>query len=172
MGKNEFDGETISVEQASPTLNLTRNEQKITDDDFFAMEGDVIKMVAASSAQDTGAYLDQDNFYPANGIFKGTIFDKKERAKRRSQRQKLKTEKQLAKNAEAYSRAELNKTVGKDKPSDVALAEALKNSTDSDKTAIYTKKPMTLTTKVAIGVGIAAVVGVVGYLIYKKYAKK
>lgn len=171
MGNNEFDGELISVEQATPTLNLTRNEQKTTDDDFFPMEGEVIPMVAANAAQNTQNYFDQDNFYPANGIFHGTILDKKERTKRRSQRQKLKSEKQAAKNAEAYSRAELNKTVGKDKPSDVALAEALKNSSDGDKIATETKKPMTINTKIAIGVGVVLVLGVAGYFIYKKYSK-
>lgn len=170
MGNTEFDGEMSSVEQASPTIYLPRNEQNTTDDDFFPMDGEVIQYVAKTAGQDVGNHYDQENFYPANGMFRGTIFDKKERQKRRAIRQQRKSSKVAAKNEETLSRAELNKAVGKDKPSDLALADALKaDAQKSDTTTV--KEPMSLNTKIAIGVGITVFLGIVGFVFYKKLKK-
>jgi hypothetical protein len=171
MGNTEFDGELISVEQATPTINLQRNEQNTTDDDFFPMDGEVIEYVAKTAGQDVSNHFDEDNFYPANGIFKGTIFDKTERQKRRAVRQQRKSAKVAAKNEETLSRAELNKTVGKDKPSDLALADALKADAQKADTTTTEKEPMSLNTKIAIGVGVTVFLGVVGFVLYKRFKK-
>ena len=170
MGNIEFDGEMISVEQATPTVYLPRNEQNTTNDDFFPMDGEVIEYVAKTAGQDVGNHFDDENFYPANGIFQGTIFDKKERQKRRAVRQSRKSSKVAAKNEETLSRAALNKDLGKDKASDLALADALKADAQKADT-ITEKEPMTLTTKIAIGAGIAVVLGIVGFVLYKKFKK-
>ena len=178
---SELDGEVGGFEVIStPTNTVT----EVTDD-FYSMDGEVIPMVAASAAQDTGNYFDQDNFYPADGLVinpdavnyeqEGSLSDaefsngigdffretaesiKKRSAQRRAARQARKA----AKTAEIQSRAELNKSLTQDKPSDVALAEALKASSAQPVggSAGKTKAPMSKNTKTLLIVGGILVVG-------------
>lgn len=172
----ELDGEPISIEQSSPSDRSTGLNQREDfpefNDSFNNADGMInhadrdgrIKMVAASAAQNTGNYFDQDNFYPADGI-KGAFqsananikdfFSKEQSAERRKSRK----ERKAAKTAEIQSRADLNKSAGQEKQSDVELAKALGKS-DS--------QPMSTTTKVLIGVGVLAVVGAIAYFVIKK----
>jgi hypothetical protein len=135
------------------------------------------KMVVASAAQNTPNYFDQDNFYPADGKQKGFFgsvgqiygnaargaagfLSKEEIEKRKASRK----ENKAVKNAETLSRAELNKSIGQDKASDVELAKALKGETPSTSTPASS---MSTTTKVLIGVGVVAVLGTIAYFVLK-----
>lgn len=174
-------------------LNLDGEIVDFDQDNFYPCDGALVPMVAASATQNMGAdYNDQDNFYPADGVGlssdslpltdeyseargkkrKGTIFDKKERARRRALREKLRTEKQGVKNEETKSRAELNKNVGKESASDIELAKALSNPNAIDVKLGAEKAPMSKTTKIAIGAGAFLLLVGIGFVIYKKMKKK
>lgn len=167
----ELDGEPISIEQSSPSDNTTglnvREDFPYFNDSFNNADGMInhadaegrIKMIAAVAGQNTPNYFDQDNFYPADGLksigqnIKG-FFSDDEAAKRREGREGRKNTRTGARADERKSRADLNREIGKDKQSDIELAKALKGD----------EKPgMSTTTKVLIGVGVAAVLGAVVY---------
>ncbi len=178
----ELDGELISIEQASPSDTRNTFDQ----DDFYpadgmsnyATEDGIVTMVAAVAGQNTPNYFDQDNFYPADGkkdnIFRnvGKIYGNAakgaanflspEEVKRR---QAIRKENKSVKNTEALSRAELNKGLSQDKPSDVELAKAL---TGTGTTTLPEKEGMSKNTKIAIGVGSVLVLGLIVFLIVKK----
>ena len=147
------------------------------DDDFLNIGGEtIVGMVATNATNNVYPELNEDlspfddyDFSDASGWSKGTILDKKERAKRRAERQKRKSDKQAAKNAETLSRAELNKGLSTDKQSDVELAKAL--GSDNSKDDSSKKAPMSTTTKVLIGVGILAAVVGIGFAIVKMRKK-
>jgi hypothetical protein len=193
----ELDGEVANIEVISKGEDsFPYDEDRYFDqDNFYPMDGDVIKYTAANAAQNTGDYFDQDNFYPADGVmcdsksnltdaefsdaigdtFRniGKFYKNTTKAaadfmspKERAARKKARSEKRSAKNEEAKSRAALNRSLGQDKPSDVALAQALQSTATDAKT--ITKKPMTTTTKVLIGVGVAGVIGVIAFLVLKR----
>lgn len=178
----ELDGEQISIEQASPSDTRRTLDQ----DDFYPANGmkdrgdelAIGKMVVASAAQNTPNYFDQDNFYPADGQQKGFLgsvgqiygnaargvagfLSKEEIEKRKASRK----ENKAVKNAETLSRAELNKSIGQDKASDVEIAKALGGG-DSKTPSTSTSK-MSTTTKVLIGVGVVAVLGTIAYFVMK-----
>jgi hypothetical protein len=183
---SELDGEVKGCEVISKASNSFPYdaERYFDKDNFYPIDGDVIPMVAANAAQNTGNYFDQDNFYPADGVKvdqEGTwtdvefsdaggifqnvkdYFSKEER----SERKKLRKEKKAAKTDEIKSRAELNRALLQDKPSDVALAEALKTS--SSTTQSVDNKPMSKTTKTVLIVGgIALVGGLIAFLVLRK----
>ena len=176
----ELDGENISIEQTSPSDRRRTLDQ----DDFYPADGNyanedgIVTMVAASAAQNTPNYFDQDNFYPADGkkdgFFRsvGQIYgnaargaagflSKEEIEKRKASRKETKS----VKNQEALSRAELNKGLSQDKPSDVELAKALKGE---DTSTSKTSQPMSKNTKIAIGATIVLVLGAIVYFVVKK----
>jgi hypothetical protein len=139
----------------------------------------------------------QDNFYPADGInpdavnyeqegsltdtefsngigdfFKETYENIKERSAERKEARKARKD---AKTQEILSRAELNKSLTQDKPSDVALAEALKSATATPvasgggRGGASTGKGMSKTTKTILIVGGSLVViGLVAFLVLRK----
>ena len=183
----ELDGEPISIEQSSPSDRSTGLNQREDfpqfNDSFNNADGMInhadadgrIKMVAASAAQNTPNYFDQDNFYPADGLKNfgksvGQIYGNaakgaanflspQEIAQRKANRQENRKARNAAKTAEIQARAELTKSAGQDKQSDIELAKALGKG-DSE--------PMSMTTKVVIGVGILALVGAITYFVIKK----
>jgi len=125
----------------------------------------------------TKNYYDADNFYPANGLLgrigKGTILDKRERARRRGLREKRRDQRQTRRDARtgakvttAQSGKIAAESLGKESQSDIELAKAL-----GAKTTGETKKGMSTTTKVLIGVGVLVVLGIGGYFAYKKFGK-
>jgi len=176
----ELDGENISIEQSSPS-DIRRT---LDQDDFYPADGNyanedgIVTMVAAVAGQNTPNYYDQDNFYPADGkkdgFFRsvGQIYgnaargaadflSKEESDKRKANRK----EKKSVKNTEALSRAELNKSLGQDKQSDVELAKALKGE---DTSTSKTPQPMSKNTKIAIGVGVVVVLGAIAFFVFRK----
>jgi hypothetical protein len=157
----ELDGENISIEQSSPS-DIRRT---LDQDDFYPADGNyanedgIVTMVAASAAQNTPNYYDQDNFYPADGSGRAR------RQANRKRRQDAKFVKKGAKTEEIQSRAELNKSLGQDKQSDVELAKALKaDNTSTPKTT----EPMSKNTKIAIGVGVVVVLGAIAFFVLRK----
>lgn len=181
----ELDGENISIEQSSPSdtrrtldqdnfypadgqvipmvaANASQNTINYLDqDNFYPADGQVIPMVAAVAGQNTGNYFDQDNFYPANGL-RSRMRTNKEK------RQAARLAKKQAKTNEIQSRADLNKSLGQDKQSDVELAKALSSSNTTDSTTTKTEVGMTKNTKIALGVvgGLIVIAGI--YFLVKK----
>lgn len=185
----ELDGELISIEQASPS----DTRRTLDEDDFYPADGNqanedgIVSMVATTASQNTINYFDQDNFYPVDGsrtsrrrrqnkdgFFRsvGQIYgnaargaasflSKEESDKRKANRQ----EKKSVKNTEALSRAELNKSLGQDKASDVELAKALKGD---DTSTSKTSQPMSKNTKIAIGIGAVVILGAIAFLALRK----
>ena len=147
------------------------------DDEFLNIGGEtVVGMVATNATNNVYPELNEDlspfddyDFSDASGIFSGTIFDKKERARRRAARQKRRDAREAARNAEKLSRAELNKGLASDKQSDIELAKALRS--DNSRKVSSKKAPMSTTTKVLIGVGVVALLAGIGFVVYKKSKK-
>jgi hypothetical protein len=147
------------------------------DDDFLNIGGEtVVGMVATSATQNVYPELNEDlspfddyDFSDAAGWTKGTILDKKERARRRAVKEKRKDARQASKNAERTSRAELNKGLVSDKQSDIELAKAL--GADNSKDSSTAKTPMSTTTKVLIGAGVFVLLAGIGFIVYKKMKK-
>ena len=182
---SELDGEVKGCEVISKASNSYPYdaERYFDKDTFYPMNGEVVPMVAAVAAQNTGNYFDQDNFYPADGVKvdqEGTwtdvefsdasgiwqnikdYFSPEERAERKAARKERKS----AKTEEIRSRAELNKSLSTDKPSDVALAEALKSTS---KAPAAPKQGMSKNTKTLLIVGSVVVVGgLVAFLLLRK----
>lgn len=155
--------------------------------------GDVIEFQAAGSMPTVYDSLDRDNFYPADGKkdkyakfdelpsfnephsnvlgFRSSSERKKMRAdrqNRRNLRTQSKAEARLtkagAKQTQADAQKEAATSLGKDDKGAIALAGAL-----SKKGA--KKKGLSTGAKWGIGIGAALVLGVAGYLIYKKMKK-
>ena len=198
---SELDGEVKGCEVISkPANSFPYDAERYFDkDNFYPMDGEVIPMVAAVAAQNTGNYFDQDNFYPADGInpdavnyeqegsltdtefsngigdfFKETYENIKERGEERRAARKARKD---AKTQEILSRAELNKSLTQDKPSDVALAEALKSATTTPtasggsggRKSASTGNGMSKTTKTILIVGGSLVViGLVAFFVLRK----
>lgn len=180
----ELDGTLIDMDGVA-VGDIAFHGTEVDTDDFYPADGveDITNMVALSAAQNIGPDIyDGDNFYPADGDYseargrlKGTIFDKKERAKRRAERQKRINARQSAKNEETRSRAELNRQAGKESKSDVELAKVLSGSaipglpSSTDTTPATTG--LSKNKKIMIGVGVAVVVAVIGIVVYKRMNK-
>ena len=126
-----------------------------------------------------GNPFDEDNFYPADGehLNASGIFNRKERERRRKLREKRKSDRQANRNIMAKSKADARTTqanagklaaesLGKESKSDIELAKALSSS--------GSKQPKKLSTgaKIGITVSVVAVLGVVGYFIYRAAKKK
>ena len=186
----ELDGENISIEQSSPsdkrrtldqddfypadgqlipmvTANASQNTGNYFDqDNFYPADGQVIPMVAAVAGQNTGNYFDQDNFYPANGMRSR----KANRKARRTDRRANRSARKKAKTNEIQSRADLNKSLGQEKQSDIELAKALATPL-TPITPAKVEAGMTKNTKIALGVvgGLVLIAGI--YFLVRKKSK-
>lgn len=193
----ELDGESINLDSTEiPTMS--GHDAIIDTDNFYPFQGDAIPMVAASAAQNTCDYFDQDNFYPMDGVmgvdeFSNSVGDffknvggiygnaakgvkdylspeeRKTRIAGRKDRKAARKDRKAAKTDEIRSRAELNKSLAQDKPSDLALADALKASSTSPKVE---DKKMSKNTKTILIVGGVLAVGLIGFLVYRSMRKK
>ena len=155
------------------------------DGERFDMDGtgDITNMIALSAAQNIGpGIFDGDNFYPADGDY-SEVRGRRRRSKRRKPErsgQKTKAVGKViksrvdAKNEEIRSRAELNRTVGKESPADAELAKVLSGSAaplplPTDTAPI--SSGMTRKTKIFIGAGAGLVILIIGIVLYKRYKK-
>jgi len=166
---NEFmniDGDVLNYEVANGLQNIGNNyienglpvnDMSFADgseDDFYSADGD-------------------DEFYNARGgFFKNFRKNQKKRQDRRDLRNKSKAELRSAKGQAKITKADAKvglaeaqkesaKALGKGTEGDIAMANAFANK-PAEKTGMSTG------VKVGIAVGVVAVLGIVGYFIYKK----
>ena len=181
----ELDGTRIDMDGVA-VGDISFHGTEVDTDEFYPADGvdDITNMVALSAAQNIGPGIyDGDNFYPADGYsyasgrLKGTIFDKKERAKRRAERQKRINARQSSKNEERLGRAELNRQAGKESQSDIELSKVLSGTgipgmpSPTDTAPATASSGMSKNKKIMIGVGVAVVLAVVGIVVYKRMKK-
>jgi len=137
-----------------------------------------VKLVAVSATQNVGgnaydnymnaegAEIAGDEFFNAGGLFSGMKKRKDQRQKRRDLRTKSKAEARLikagAKEKNAQAQVESAKAMSTSAASDGDLAKAL---------AGKKQKGMSAGVKIAIGVGVAAVLGLVVFFVIKKKKK-
>ena len=118
--------------------------------------GTIENFKATNAGNDIGSkYFDQDNFYPASGIAKGTYLDKTERQRRRSLREEKKRK-------ELENQKIAAESIAKSSQQDAKILDSLKTPTPKKASGMST------TTKVLIGVGAVAVIGIATYFILRK----
>jgi hypothetical protein len=158
-------------------------------EDFLNIGGETaVGLVAASATQNVYPNMNDDDesfegdyFSSFDHDFSDATGKRRKRIKRRDarrksrldtrkSRQKSRLDTKKSKDAERLARAELTKSLTKDKQSDVDLAKAL--SADVNKTPSNIKKPMTTTTKVLIGLGVLIGIAAIGFGIYKLKTRK
>ena len=154
-----------------------------TNRDFNDLDG-VIEYDAVLAMHNSGNRFDDDNFYPVSGEEQDgeeeSYFLKKlgkridrnsiERQKRLNIRAKSNAEKRVNVSKSKMDTAKANKlaaaSLGKESQSDIELAKALAASAGVKET-----KKLSTGAKVGIGVGVALVLGIGGFLLYKKLKK-
>jgi hypothetical protein len=118
------------------------------DDEFYDADGD-------------------DEFYNAGGFWKNFRKNQKIRQARRNERNKSKNEartmKAKAKQGLANAQIESAKALGKGTEGDIALAKSLEAKPDKE-----VKEGMSKGVKIGIAVGVVVILGVVGFIVYKK----
>jgi Sec-independent protein translocase protein TatA len=170
-------------------------ENNISNYDEFTMgvDGDVINYDAVSSSQNIGGTYgqfredlslgDDDEFYGgdgdysnAGGLLKNFRKNQAKRQKRRDLKVKSKADarktkadarvqKAKASQIQAKAQVESAKASKEGAKTDLAMAEALKSTAPPIEEP---KKGLSMGAKIGIGVGVAVVLGVVGFIIYKK----
>ena len=175
---NNLDGENVELDGVT-NEDMSFHDSVNDSDDFYPFQGEPIRMIAASAAQNTPDYFDQENFYPADGDYSEARG--RRRGKRRKGGQKTQAVGKViksrvdAKNEEIRSRAELNREIGKENPADVELAKSLtamaSAPTPGAADAAASSTGMSKKTKILIGVGAAVVLGVLGFVLYRKFKK-
>jgi hypothetical protein len=108
-----------------------------------------------------------DEFYNAGGFWKNFRKNQKMRQARRNERNKSKNEartgKAKAKQTLAEAQIESAKALGKGTEGDIALAKSLEAKPDKE-----VKEGMSKGVKIGIAVGVVVILGVVGFIVYKK----
>lgn len=108
-----------------------------------------------------------DEFYNAGGFWKNFRKNQKIRQARRNERNKSKNEartgKAKAKQTLAEAQIESAKALGKGTEGDIALAKSLEAKPDKE-----VKEGMSKGVKIGIAVGVVVILGVVGFIVYKK----
>ncbi len=162
----------------------------INDKEFANIDGDIVnyeieysqgrvnpntKEGFMSSADGGDDYYDadgDDDYYNAGGIMGGFRKAQAKREKRRALREKSKAdarvEKAKAKQTMANAQVESAKAMAKGTEGDIALAKSLEAKADSEPV----KEGMSAGVKIGIGVALVLVLGVVGFIVYKKMGKK
>jgi hypothetical protein len=126
------------------------------DDEYYDADGDY-----------DNADGDED-FYNARGLFKNFRKNQAKRQKRRDDRTKSKNEarsqKAKAKQTQAEAQIESAKAMAKGTEGDLALAKSLEAKPDTTPV----KEGLSKTAKIGIAVGVVVVLGIVGFIVYKK----
>jgi len=168
------------------------NKNKSNIDEFtVGIDGDVINYDAMSATTNIGGMYgefredltlgDDDDFYGGDGKHSNAIGSnfRKNQAKRQARRdartkskgdaRKTKADAKIqtakAKGTQAKAQVEAAKASKEGVKADVAMAEALKSTAPLPEEP---KKGLSMTAKIGIGVGVVVVLGVVGFIIYKK----
>lgn len=171
------------------------NRDKISNASKYIPADGITKYISPSAMETAHDAVDEDNFYPADGLIDGDSMDGEDLSfscgmsnasgkSRRKRRQENQDRRLAMREERTSSKADTRKTkaqskleksiadqkmaesLGKTVQSDVALADAL------GKTAPKTKKGMSTGAKVGIAIGVVVVLGAVGYFIYKARKKK
>jgi cobalamin biosynthesis Mg chelatase CobN len=174
---NNLDGEVQNLEVINGSSNIRNNINEDFGNDF-------------DNEENMSFFEGDDDFYNAKGSkkskkrnrYSGTMFDKDERARRRTLREDTKAQRQTRRDKQTQSRtdarsgktqaklsqAETQKTVasqlGVETESDKALATALAKGSEQTPN----KPGMSTGAKVGIAVGILALLGVIGFVVVKK----
>lgn len=177
-----LDGEVQNLEVLNGQTNVANNINEDYSNDFDNEEN--------MSFADGG----DDDFYNARGkrrkkrnrFGSGTILDKDERARRRTLRENRKAQRQTrrdlqtksrtdaragrtqAKLSQADTQAQLSRQMGVETESDKALAQAMLKGAETTPE----KTGMSTGAKIGIAVGVLAVLGVIGFVVYKKMKAK
>lgn len=170
------------------------NNKSNVDEFTMGVDGDIINYDAVSSAQNIGGIYgnfkedlalggDDDEFYGGDGDYSnaGGLFKnfRKNQAKRQARRDlrvkskadtrktkaNAKLQKAKAGQIQAKAQVESAKAIAEGSKTDLAMAEALKSSAPPIEEP---KKGLSMGAKIGIGVGVAVVLGIVGFVIYKK----
>jgi preprotein translocase subunit Sss1 len=114
---------------------------------------------------------DNDDFYNAGGLFSGFRKAQAKREKRRMLREKSKSEarvqKAKAKVGLADAQKESAKQMGKGSEADLELAKSLGKNAEQPN-----EKGLSKGMKIGIAVGVVLILGVVGFIVYKKMGAK
>jgi hypothetical protein len=170
------------------------NNNSSFDEFTMGVDGDVINYDAVSSSNNIGGMYgnfredlalsgDDDEFYGGDGdysnvrgLFKNFRKNQARRQKRRDERSKsknvarqtkakAKVETAKAKRTQAQAQVESAKASTEGAKTDLAMAEALKSTAPPIEEP---KKGLSMGAKIGIGVGVLVVLGVVGFIVYKK----
>jgi hypothetical protein len=113
-----------------------------------------------------------DDYYNAGGLFKNFRKNQAKRQKRRDDRTKSKnearTEKAKAKQTLAKAQVESAKALAKGTEGDIALAKSLEAKPDGE----TVKEGLSKGAKIGIAVGVVVILGIVGFIVYKKMKGK
>jgi hypothetical protein len=171
------------------------NKNKASDSSKYIPADGIIEYISPSAMTTARNAVDEDNFYPADGLVDGDSMDGEDLMfacgmsnasgkSRRKRRQETQDRRLAMRESRTSSKADTRKTkaqskleksiadqkmadsLGKTVAGDVALADAL------GKTAPKTKKGMSTGAKIGIALGVLAVLGAVGYFVYKAAKKK
>jgi len=180
---NNLDGELIDYEIVGGGSDVKKNFKE----EFFAdADGDSGMFYGAQGNDPYGSFMDlpswskaDGDYSEARGFLKGTILDRKERARRRARKEARQDERQMRRTERTMSKSEARKvkagakataaegqrlageSLGKESQSDVALAQALSQPSTQP------KQGMSTGAKVGIAIGVLAVLGVGVYLVMK-----
>lgn len=175
---------------ANSNLNtLGFGDGKVSMDDTIGCDGEVVHYEAATNGiQNLGNRNEdfmsaegepEDDFYNAGGLFKNFRKNQKIRQRRRNERNasknraremrgKANINRSKAKQGLAKAQQMSAKASEKAVAGDVALANAIAANTPQAETS----QGMSTGAKIGIGVGVVVLLGVIGFVIYKKMKNK
>lgn len=167
---NNLDGEVQNLEVLNGLSNMNDNMIESYPNDF-------------DNEESMSFFEGDDDFYNAKGSRKKR---KNERARRRGLREKKQAQRQARrdKGAEARSQAKIGRTKAKLTQADTQkeIASKLGVETESDKALAQAmlkgaettpeKKGMSTGAKIGIAVGVVAILGIIGFVVYKKMNSK
>ncbi len=186
-----FDGADASglVEFQAPLAVSPVNNNPRDYDNFYPAEGqmdntefDFINEVGGDGESFDFAdgtefdYAEGDAFDYADGY--SNVFGARARGRRRSRRKARQRRRNLRlkskareRELQAQAQIEAAKSLGKESQSDIELAKAL-SAPSPDSSRVEDKKGLSTGAKIGIGVGIVAVIGVIGFIVYKRMKAK
>lgn len=172
-------GEVINYEVANGLQNIGGNyRENLMNADGNGMGEFETTLASTENLVDDNYYgaNGDDEYYNAGGLFSNYRKQQKERQSRRTERSKSRNDARKtrgeaskmraeAKQGQSLAQIESAKSLGKGVEGDIAMANALASKTPES-------TGMSTGAKVGIAIGVVAVLGLVGFVIYKKMKKK